>query len=100
MRLQKLSLKGQDVISHLSRLKGETEKNYAYKMLIKGFHKKYFENILFISLRNCNDAEKNLIITLKSYLKQDDETPPPPHNIILFELDFNVKFLCYIFYNY
>ena len=29
---------------------------------------------------------------LKSYLKQDNVGPPPPHNIILFELDFNVKF--------
>ena len=35
----------------------------------------------------------NKIITLKSYLKQDDVAPHvPPHNIILFELDFNVKF--------
>ena len=58
MCLQKLPLKGQDVISHLSRLKGETEKNYTYKMIMKGFHKKYFENILFISLRNCKDTEK------------------------------------------
>ena len=29
------------------------------------------------------------MITLKSYLKQDNVTP---HNIILFELDFDVKF--------
>ena len=34
---------------------------------------------------------KNEIITLKSYLKQDN-IAPPPHNIILFQLDFNVKF--------
>ena len=34
------------------------------------------------------------IITLKYYLKQDNVAPPPspPHNIILFELDFEVKF--------
>ena len=30
---------------------------------------------------------------MKSYLKQDNVVPHPPHNIILFELDFNVKFL-------
>ena len=29
---------------------------------------------------------------LKSYLKQDNVDPPAPHNIILFQLDFNVKF--------
>ena len=29
---------------------------------------------------------------LKSYLKQDNVCPPPTHNIILFKLDFNVKF--------
>ena len=30
---------------------------------------------------------------LKSYLKQDNVAlPPPPHIIILFELDFNEKF--------
>ena len=28
---------------------------------------------------------------LKSYFKQDN-FPPPPYNIILFELDFNIKF--------
>ena len=36
------------------------------------------------------DNIKNVIITLKSYLKQDHVAPP--HKIILFQLDFNVKF--------
>ena len=31
-------------------------------------------------------------MTLKSYLKQDNVATPHPHNIILFELDFDVKF--------
>ena len=31
-------------------------------------------------------------MTLKSYSKQDNVAPFPPHNIILFEIDFNVKF--------
>ena len=35
---------------------------------------------------------KKEIITLKSYLKQDNGCPPPPHNFILFQLDFDVKF--------
>ena len=29
---------------------------------------------------------------LKSYLKQDNVAPPPSHNFILFELDFDAKF--------
>ena len=29
---------------------------------------------------------------LLSYLKKDNVATPPPHNIILFELDFNVNF--------
>ena len=37
-----------------------------------------------------------LRITLKSYLKQDNIAPHPRHNIILFELDFNVNFPLYI----
>ena len=35
---------------------------------------------------------KNDIVTLKYYLKQDNIATPPPHNIILFDLDLNVKF--------
>ena len=37
---------------------------------------------------------KNEIITMKSYLKQDHVAPQrgPPHNFILFQLDFDVKF--------
>ena len=35
---------------------------------------------------------KNEIISLKSYLKQDDVAPYPNTNFILFQLDFNVKF--------
>ena len=46
------------------------------------------ENIVN-SLRNCK--EKNVIIKLKFYLKQD-KVASPPHNIILFTLDQNVKF--------
>ena len=33
--------------------------------------------ILFNSLRNCKDTLKNEIITLKSYLKQDNVAPHP-----------------------
>ena len=29
---------------------------------------------------------------MNSYLKQDNVAPQPPHNFILFELDFDVKF--------
>ena len=29
---------------------------------------------------------------MKSYLKQDNVAPPTPHNFILFELDFDIKF--------
>ena len=35
---------------------------------------------------------KNEIKTLNSYLKQDNVVPPPQHNIIMFELDSDVKF--------
>ena len=35
---------------------------------------------------------KNDIVTLKYYLKQDNIATPPPHYIILFDLDLNVKF--------
>ena len=35
---------------------------------------------------------KNVIITLNFYSKQDNVAPHPTHNIILFQLDFNVKF--------
>ena len=51
--------------------------------------------ILFNSLGNCKETKKNEIITLISYLKQDNvanKCPPPQHNIILFELDLKVKF--------
>ena len=47
--------------------------------------------ILLHSLINCKDT-KNVIITLKSYFKQDNFAPPLPHTKILIELDFNVKF--------
>ena len=35
---------------------------------------------------------KNEIITLKPYLKQDNVANNPPHNFILLELNFDVKF--------
>ena len=41
---------------------------------------------------------KNEIITLKSYIKQDNVQLP--HTIILFKLDFDVNFLCYVIYNF
>ena len=44
--------------------------------------------ILFNTLRKFERDFKNEIITLKSYLKQDN----PTHNIFLFQLDFNEKF--------
>ena len=35
-----------------------------------------------------------------TYLKQDKVVPPPPHNIIMFELNLNVKFSLLRLYNF
>ena len=51
-------------------------------------HGKYF----LIQLEIVKRPKKNEIITLKSYLKQVNVAPEPPHNFILFELDFDLKF--------
>ena len=61
------------------------------KNLIKAFTWKIF----FIYLEYCKKNFINEIIMLKSYLKQDNvaSRAQPQHNIILFDLDFNVKFL-------
>ena len=45
--------------------------------------------ILFNSLKNCRKIDN---FTSKSYLKQYKVAPTPQHNIILFELDFDLKF--------
>ena len=57
-----------------------------FQLLKVNLFKPFTWKIMFNSFRNCKRL-KNEIRTLKSYSKD-----PSPHNIILYELDFDVKF--------